>query len=445
MKKLLLLSLLSVGFASNAQVYWEENVTGFSSPSTGINEIRYVDANNVWVTGYDGSGGAATFRVFAKSADGGETWTNGPINLGSTVLGIGGICPLSATVAYVAAFPDATTVQGGVWKTVDGGTVWTKQPTALYNTGTDSFTNMVYFWDANVGVTAGDPASGYFEIYTTVNGGTNWSRVPSTNIPTPLTGEYGYTRIFETYGNTIWLGTNKGRLLRSSDKGLTWSIFQTPNTDFGDADLGASFSFQDDLHGIMIFKDWQQFSTADGGATWTAEFPDGVIRNGDVTFVGGMPGVLINIGEDLIDSARGASYSTDNGASWVDFGEPIDAVSAVEFFDATHGLVSAFNSSTTEGGIYHWINDVNTLATVNFQETKAITASPNPTTGVLNIAGKNISHVAVYDILGKEVSNTNYSALNNVALNLSSLNAGVYMVKVSNNTGSASTIKVVKQ
>ncbi|MEY2691615.1 MAG: hypothetical protein RIT03_5, partial [Bacteroidota bacterium] len=38
-----------------------------------------------------------------------------------------------------------------------------------------------------------------------------------------------------------------------------------------------------------------------------------------------------------------------------------------------------------------------------------------------------------------------YSSLNNVTVNLASLNNGVYMVKVTNATGNSSTIKVVKQ
>lgn len=446
MKKLLLFSLLSVGFTSQAQ--WEENATGFSATSTGVNEIRYVDADNVWVSGYDGSGGGAQIRVWAKSADSGVTWTNGAINVGSTNLGIGAIMPLSASVAYTAAFPNTPTVQGGIWKTVDGGVTWTKQPTASFNTGTDSFTNIVYFWDTNNGVCAGDPASGYFEIYTTVNGGTNWTRVSSSNIPTPLEGEYGYTRIYETYGNTIWMGTNKGRLLRSSDKGLTWGTvaFQTPCTDFGDIDLGASFSFQSETSGIMVGKDWSVYRTNDGGATWTPVATDGTIRNGDVTYVEGTNNLLVNIGEDFIDGFRGSSVSSDNGTTWQDVGQEIDAVSAVEFYDLTHGLASGFTASPVSGGIYRWVGDLNEfLATVDFQSAKAFTASPNPTSGDLSIAGKNISNVAVYDILGKQVANTNFGSLNEVKINLANLNSGVYMVKVTNNEGASATIKVVKE
>ena len=449
MKKLLLLPALVVGLTAQAQdgVFWGERATGFSSPSTGVNEIRYVDANNVWITGYDGSGAATQYRVFSKSQDGGETWTAGPISLGSNDLGIGSLSAVSATTAYVAAFPNTATVQGGIWKTENGGSSWTKQPSASYNTGTDSFTNIVHFFDANNGVTAGDPASGYFEIYTTSNGGANWTRVPSSNIPLPQDGEYGYTRIYETVGDKIWMGTNKGRMLISENRGLNWSVVDTPIVDFGSADLGGSYSFETATKGIIIGNDYAQYRTNDGGLTWSdAEFPDGTTRNGDVTYVPGFPDFLVSIGPDFNDDARGSSFSLDNGVTWTDFGEPMDAVSVVEFFDGTHGLASGFTVTPVEGGIYKWLSDFSEfLATVDFQSAKAVVATPNPTTGILNIAGKNISNVTAFDILGKQVSSANYTSLDNVTLNLSGMNSGIYMVKVTNNAGAVSTIKVVKQ
>lgn len=440
MKKLLLLSFFALGFTSQAQ--WETKATGFSTASTGVNEVSFADANNVWVTGYDGSGGGAQFRVYAKSADAGNTWTSGPINLGSTDLGIGSISAISATTAWVAAFPNTATVQGGIWKTVNGGTTWTKQPTASFNTGIESFTNLVHFWDENSGFCAGDPASGYMEMYTTVNGGTNWTRVPSANLPVPLEGEYGYTRLYETYGNKVWVCTNKGRLYINDNKGVgQWAAYQTPNTDFG-GDLGAAITFQDELNGLMISRAHEQYRTTDGGVTWTPEFPDGAIRSGDVTYVPGSTDVLVCIGEDSLDLVRGSSKSTDDGLTWEDLGQAIDAVSTVEFFDATHGFASGFTQSTTAGGIYKWTG---TLATVDFNSAKSITASPNPTSGALKIAGKNINAVNVYDVLGKQVLAKKFSTLNEVELDLSALKSGVYMVNVANNAGATSTVKVVKQ
>ena len=85
------------------------------------------------------------------------------------------------------------------------------------------------------------------------------------------------------------------------------------------------------------------------------------------------------------------------------------------------------------------------FAKATFSNDKAFTASPNPTSGVLIIVGKDITHITVYDVLGKQVTTNNYSTLSSVEMNISSLKNGVYMVKVTNANGNASTIKVVKQ
>ncbi|MCD2257888.1 T9SS type A sorting domain-containing protein [Psychroserpens luteolus] len=69
---------------------------------------------------------------------------------------------------------------------------------------------------------------------------------------------------------------------------------------------------------------------------------------------------------------------------------------------------------------------------------------PNPTsTGFVNIISNNSDaiSVAVYDILGKQVINT---ALNNDRLDVSALNAGVYILKISQNNASVTKKLVIK-
>jgi len=72
---------------------------------------------------------------------------------------------------------------------------------------------------------------------------------------------------------------------------------------------------------------------------------------------------------------------------------------------------------------------------------------PNPATDVLNINISNSnfknSEVVVYNISGAEVLKTNMEA-NNAALNIETLSAGVYFVKVSNQNGFNKTVKFVK-
>jgi hypothetical protein len=120
-----------------------------------------------------------------------------------------------------------------------------------------------------------------------------------------------------------------------------------------------------------------------------------------------------------------------------------EKVIAEAFLNANTGFASGFSTSAAVGGIFKW--NGNPLSTDAFTAQQIATASPNPTTGVLELRGTNISQVVVFDVLGKQVLSSNYSSLNNVTLNLASLNNGVYMVKVTNATGNSSTIKVVKQ
>lgn len=102
--------------------------------------------------------------------------------------------------------------------------------------------------------------------------------------------------------------------------------------------------------------------------------------------------------------------------------------------------------SQTEGGIWELMNDMS-LLNVNSKtkETAAFTASPNPTSGIVEIAGESISQITVYDILGKEVFNNTYSALDKVSLNIAGFASAVYMVNITNNIGNTVTIKVIKK
>src|SRR5690606_9560040 len=114
-----------------------------------------------------------------------------------------------------------------------------------------------------------DPEGGYFELYTTTNGGTNWTRVPSANIPAPLSGEYGYVHNYDVVNNTNWFGTNKGRIYKSVDKGLNWTVAQSPVSDFAGAAIAGNYTFSTETKGLLNTSTGLMYNTTDGGATWT--------------------------------------------------------------------------------------------------------------------------------------------------------------------------------
>ena len=456
MKKLLLLSLVLCGFVSKAQqIYWEEKATTFLTTSTSTPQISYAGPDVVWTYGAAGDGSGDFYQVWGRSTDGGETWTSGNIDLGTADLAIGDIMAVSATTAYIAVFPNAAGVFGGIYRTVDSGATWQKQASASFNSGSDSFTDWVHFWDANKGLAVGDPApagsTGYYEIYTTTDGGDNWTRVPSANIPAPLDGEYAYTHNYETNGDIIWFGTNKGRIYKSTDFGATWTVGQSPVGDFGSATESASYSMVDANNGILINNTHGFYRTTDGAATWTEDVtPTGYYRNFDIAYVPGCVNTYVTTGEDIDGIGRGSSISQDGGATWIDINDldllDVDGGGCLVFYDGTHGLASGFTASSVEGGIWKWINDACIpLATSTFTKDSNFSVALNQTSGVLTVNGKDIANVTVYDILGKQVASQSATDSSSVEVNVSSLNSGLYMVTVTNTLGNASTIKVVKQ
>jgi len=456
MKKILLFAAILVAFSTQAQDFWTEYATSQPAASTGMRSISIVNDNVAWLSNTCGTTGCATIRRYSLTLDGGLTWTSNAIDLGAAAanLEIANICGVSATTAYASVFPKAAGTVGGIWVTTNAGATWTRQATASFN-GADgaSFADLVHFYNVNEGVAFGDPSDGSFEIYTTTNGGTNWTRVPAGNIPAAIdVQEYGLTNQFAASGNTIWVGTTFGRIYKSSDKGLTWSVIQSPIADFGGGINGSGsgdMAFSDANNGLLQTDAYELYSTTDGGVTWNsvAVAADTQLKNFGISEIPGLPDTYVSVGTDLLtDPTRGSAYTTDAGVTWIGINDNPDTNyvdgGVVAFLNSGTGFASGFSTSASVGGIFKW--NGNPLANATFSNDKAFTGFINPSTKMLEVVGKNIAQVTVYDVLGKQVHNSNYSAVNNVSINIDSLNSGVYLVKVANATGNTSTIKVIK-
>jgi Secretion system C-terminal sorting domain/Photosynthesis system II assembly factor YCF48 len=457
MKKLLLLLFLGFILNANSQNFWTENATSQPAAVTGMRSISIVDANISWLNMSCGTTGCATIRRWAKSINGGTSYTTGVIDLGaaSANLAVANIHGVSADVAYGSVYPNAAGAVGGVFKTIDGGLTWAKQTTASFNDPA-SFANIVYFWDANNGVTMGDPAGGYFEIYTTTNGGTNWTRTPSASIPIPIDPlEYGLVNQFTVNGNTLWFGTTFGRVYKTTDKGLTWTVAQSPIPDFGggiNGDGSGDLAFTSETAGLLQNDTYELWSTSDAGTTWapvTIE-TDTKLKNFGISEIPGLANTYVSVGIDLTnDPERGSAYSQDGGLTWIDINNNPDTNfvdgGVIAFLNSSTGFASGFSTSAAVGGIFKWNGLLPILATETFSNDKAFKATPNPTSGLVTISGKNIANVIITDVLGKQVAASNYASVENASIDMTSYNAGIYMVKVTNTDGNASTIKVVRQ
>ncbi len=441
MKKVLLSAMVLASTATFAQG-WTVQSTGFSEPTRGINKIDVVNASTVWGIAFDGTNVENDIQEFTRTTDGGNTWIPGEIDAAQGMI-ITNISAIDGMTAYVGAV-DRDFGMGGVFKTTDGGVTWEGLNEENY-INAESFFNVVHFFDANNGVTQGDPINGLYELYRTSDAGATWSPVVA---PAPLADEYGYNGGNPSAGTSFWFVTNKGNIYRTTDMGMTFQKFSTPTSDFSGNLAGGDLFFSDNNVGMLVRRlgsttspNFTTFRTFDGGATWDAGTPSTApLGSGFYAYV---PGTQVIVKCSMSANA-GSAYSEDNGATWTQFGTA-EQRGAVEFYDGNTGWSAGFSTDENTGGIFKF-NGSFTLGTNDIAATKNFTASPNPTSGMLTLSSDNgtIAEIYVFDMLGKQVLNSSFASVNTASINMSSLNAGVYIVSTKDAAGKVEVMRVIK-
>lgn len=268
--------------------------------------ISPVDENIVWVEGSN-LFFPLPYQGYSKTTDGGMTWTTGTIP-GVPNYGNSCIQALNADTAWVSMFDATGATSSGIFKTTDGGLTWSQQGSAFPDLG--GFPDFAHFFDANNGVTMGDPNGGNFEIYTTNDGGENWLRVPPLSIPAPLPNEFGLAGNLTVAGDSsLWFGTNMGRVFHTANRGLSW---EAAGVGLGQAKLGVAF--QNESTGLAMAPEASNniAKTTDGGATWNtlSTPPLGAV----LAYVPGTDSTYMITSFGLEPS--GSAYSFDGGESW---------------------------------------------------------------------------------------------------------------------------------
>lgn len=451
MKKTLLHLILFLSLSVSAQDFWTP-VASFPEQTFAPKQIAIVDANVVWVYGYNGWNPGTTAQQWFRTTDGGTTWTQGNFSLGNADLQVSALHAVSETVAYVSANATIPSVSGGIWMTSDAGATWARQPNS-FNIG-ESFVNFVHLWNATDGIAVGDPNNGYFEIYKTQNAGQNWDRVASANIAAPLSGETGYTLHYETRNNSIWFGTNKGRIFKSNDRGQHWHAVQSPLSDFGSSESRGRFAFKNDNEGLLIDGDtYGQYKTSDAGNTWSVENPItfSAARNANILFIPETPNAYFSWGAEFLTDMRGASYTADGGISWIDLDEidQLDVMTAkFKNFEVGFCLGYRIHDTSPRDLIFFKLGEDTFRRFLSSNDQPVMTklsVVPNPATDLVEITGKNIQSVVISDISGKKVLTQNFAISDSVSLDLSKFQNGIYFAAINTNTETASIIKIVKK
>ncbi|MBI5217874.1 MAG: S8 family serine peptidase [Bacteroidia bacterium] len=415
---------------------WIVQAAGFVPLYRGAYQITIASPSVVWATGIDGTNGTPV-NEFTKTTNGGNTWAPDTIVGPPAVWRISNLASTSADKAWIAMY-NSGGAGGRIYVTQDGGITWTLQTTAVFNTSS-GFPNVVHFFNDSAGFTMGDPANSEFEIFTTGNGGNTWTVVPVANIPNAVSGEMGWTNVYDVIGNTIWFGTNKGRVFKSTDRGLNWTV-----TDAGMGDC-QKVTFSDENNGIVqkityssgIVTAFVTKVTHDGGTTWAAVNPVGPIWKGDISAVPGVPGRYISVGSNGAASGSahyGSSYSLDYGATWTAIDTAVQYIST-KFYDEFTGWASGFCTSPIQGGMYKWSPGIVNTKPI-FANDETISIYPNPSKGLIHIksSGNKEMIIKVYNVIGKIIYSTALDIKNQASLDFSSFDKGIYFAVIQTGT-----------
>ncbi len=206
------------------------------------------------------------------------------------------------------------------------------------------FYDSMQFWNNKEGIAIGDPIENCFCVIITRDGGNSWSKVPCDKLPKMQEGEAAFaasnTNII-IKGNRTWLvsGGKKTRVFYSPDKGLTWTVYETPIVQ-GDAMTGIfTADFYNDKIGFIAGGNYekpnQNFQnkalTVDGGKTWKL-----VGENTGFGYASCVQFVPNSNGKELVVvGVNGLFYSHDSGNSWTQFSK-----------DATFYTIRFLNETT---------------------------------------------------------------------------------------------------
>ena len=148
----------------------------------------------------------------------------------------------------------------------------------------------------------------------------------------------------KTIGSTVWIasGGSKARVLKSTNYGKTWQIFETPIIQ-GNGPQGIySIDFYNENNGIIIGGDYSEplenkankAVTADGGKTWTL-----IADNQNPNYKSCVQYVPNTNGQEVFAVGKtGISFSNNGGITWKEVSK--DAYYAIKFLDKNTAWLS---------------------------------------------------------------------------------------------------------
>jgi photosystem II stability/assembly factor-like uncharacterized protein len=344
----LMASVAGLGLALAADGPWMIQQSGSISRLRGLSVVSDEVA---WASGSQGT--------CLRTIDAGRTWNRSKVTDLST-LDFRDIQALDDQLAYVLSIGPGELSR--IYKTLDGGQSWKLQ---FINRNPKGFLDAVAFWDKDHGLALGDPVDGRYEIFRTDDGGETWLKIADSGMPESLPGEGAFaasgTCLVVLGTENAWFGTGGGataRVFRSTDRGRTWSVANSP-IRAGIASAGIfSIAFRDPDHGLAVGGDYKELDnptanfavTTDGGRTWKsvgASRPSGF--RSAVAFLPGEPGRVLTVGPS------GSDFSKDGGQNWLRLEGPgfdsigVSGSGQTGWASGEKGRIGRFTSATLIG------------------------------------------------------------------------------------------------
>jgi photosystem II stability/assembly factor-like uncharacterized protein len=255
---------LSLACSCAAQDYVAQN----SGTAENLRGVSAVSAKVAWASG--------THGTYLRTLDGGNSWNAAQVP-GAETFDFRDVEAFSADAAFLLSAGPGD--QSRIYKTTDGGKRWTLQFT---NHDANGFFDCMAFWDRAHGIALGDPIAGKFELIATNDGGKHWKQISPIRIPAALAGEGAFaasgTCIAVQGKANAWFGTGGkvARVFRSTDRGKTWTVAETPIVHGTESSGIFSIAFRDAQHGVIAGGDYKHPEQGgpnlawsdDGGLTW---------------------------------------------------------------------------------------------------------------------------------------------------------------------------------
>ena len=100
--------------------------------------------------------------------------------------------------------------------------------------------------------------------------------------------------------------------------------------------------------------------------------------------------------------------------------------------------------ATYDSGVVKYTLEINALSVSEFNTNQSLSIFPNPTRDIINIQVKNgliIKSVEMYNIAGQKIMDTGFSK----EINMSSLQDGVYLLRLEDGNGDVYIKRIIKK